>query len=56
MSEIIKIPGPDHSYHFDMNFRSIIDCLPCYMSIQDSSLKILFVNQTFINEFGDGIG
>ena len=56
MSEIIKIPGRDHSYHFDMNFRSIIDCLPCYLSIQDSSLKILFVNQTFIDEFGDGAG
>ncbi|MFO7557755.1 MAG: ATP-binding protein [Desulfobacterales bacterium] len=37
-------------------FRNIIDLLPIYLSIQDRDLKILFANQTFINDFGNGLG
>jgi len=38
------------------HFRNIIDLLPVYLSIQDRDLKILFANQTFINDFGNGLG
>ena len=34
----------------------IIDLLPCYISIQDLEHRLLFVNQSFKNDFGDGIG
>jgi signal transduction histidine kinase len=40
----------------DLTYKSIIDCLPCYLSIQDRSLNIIFVNQTFIRDFGEGVG
>ena len=34
----------------------IIDLLPCYISIQDREHRLLFVNQSFKNDFGDGTG
>ena len=34
----------------------IIDLLPCYISIQDLEHRLLFVNQTFKKDFGDGTG
>ena len=34
----------------------IIDLLPCYISIQDREHRLLFVNQYFKNDFGDGTG
>ncbi|MCG2721622.1 MAG: ATP-binding protein [Thermodesulfovibrionales bacterium] len=40
----------------DLGYRYLIDTLPCYLSIQDSSLHILFANQTFRNDFGNGTG
>jgi len=40
----------------DLTFKSVLDALPCYLTIQDADLNILFVNQTFKNDFGDGIG
>jgi signal transduction histidine kinase len=40
----------------DARFREIIDLLPVYLSIQDRELNILFANQTFINDFGNGVG
>ncbi len=40
----------------DLGYKAIVDLLPCYISIQDRSLRILFVNQTFRNDFGDGVG
>jgi signal transduction histidine kinase len=39
-----------------LGFRNIIDLLPCYLSIQDQSMHILFANQNFKNDFGEGIG
>ena len=43
-----KIPGLD--------FDHIIDHLPCSISIQDRDLNILFVNENFKRDFGDGTG
>ena len=40
----------------DLTFKSVLDALPCYLTIQDAQLNILFVNQTFKNDFGDGVG
>lgn len=36
--------------------RELTDLLPCYLSIQDRSFRILHTNQKFENDFGDGIG
>jgi signal transduction histidine kinase/FixJ family two-component response regulator len=36
--------------------RELFDLLPCYVTIQDRSFKILETNQTFENDFGDGVG
>ncbi len=37
------------------DYRNIIDLLPVYLSIQSRDLEILFANQTFKNDFGNGI-
>ncbi len=37
-------------------YSDIIDLLPVYLSIQSRDLEILFANQTFKNDFGNGIG
>ncbi|MCD6298567.1 MAG: PAS domain-containing protein, partial [Deltaproteobacteria bacterium] len=48
---------PDNGIIIDgLGFRSIIDLLPAYLSIQDHSMHILFANQTFKYDFGEGIG
>lgn len=39
-----------------LNQDQIIDQLPCYVSIQDRDLRILFVNESFKRDFGDGTG
>lgn len=36
--------------------QSIIDRLPCYITVQNRDLKIIYANQTFLNDFGDGVG
>ena len=43
-----NIPGLDLDH--------ILDHLPCYISIQDRDLRILFVNENFKRDFGDGTG
>ena len=40
----------------DLGYRGIIDLLPCYLSIQDRAMNILFANENFRKDFGDGIG
>ncbi|MBW2411801.1 MAG: GHKL domain-containing protein [Deltaproteobacteria bacterium] len=45
-----------YSQFHDLTFKSVLDALPCYLTIQDVNLNILFVNQTFLNDFGDGVG
>ena len=47
---------PDASQFHDLTFKSVLDALPCYLTIQDANLNILFVNQTFMNDFGNGVG
>jgi len=44
----LHIPG--------LNLDQIVDHLPCYISIQDRDLRILFVNENFKRDFGDGTG
>ena len=40
----------------DLGYRGIIDLLPCYLSIQDRSMNILFANENFRKDFGDSVG
>ena len=47
---------PDFSNFYDLTFKSVLDALPCHLTIQDANLNVLFANQTFINDFGNGIG
>lgn len=51
-----EMKQPDASQFHDLTFKSVLDALPCYLTIQDANLNILFVNQTFLNDFGNGIG
>ena len=39
-----------------LNLNHLVDYLPCYVSIQDRDLNLLYVNQKFKKDFGDGIG
>jgi signal transduction histidine kinase len=39
-----------------LNPNQFIDLLPCYISIQDRDLRILFVNHKFKMDFGDATG
>jgi nitrogen-specific signal transduction histidine kinase len=51
------IDRPDNSgIIIDLGFRAILDLLPCYLSIQNRSLQILFTNENFRKDFGEGIG
>ena len=47
---------PDFSNFYDLTFKSVLDALPCHLTIQDANLNVLFANQTFIDDFGNGIG
>ena len=47
-SEPTAIPG--------LNINHLVDHLPCYVSIQDRDLKLLYVNKKFKKDFGDGVG
>ncbi|MFZ0450158.1 MAG: ATP-binding protein [Desulfatiglandaceae bacterium] len=46
----------DRDFLGDMGYRSIIDLLPCYVSVQDVNLRILFANMSFEKDFGSGVG
>ena len=39
-----------------LNLDNLVDHLPCYVSIQDRDLQILYVNENFKKDFGDGVG
>ena len=41
---------------FDLAFSTILDLLPCYLSIQNRAMQILFANKNVVNDFGEGIG
>ena len=46
----------DNRTLLDMGYKGIIDLLPCYLSIQNRSMNILFTNENFRKDFGDGVG
>ncbi len=50
------IPTEVSSTLLDIGYRGIIDLLPCYLSIQDRSMNILFANENFRKDFGEGVG
>ncbi|MBW2432242.1 MAG: PAS domain-containing protein [Deltaproteobacteria bacterium] len=39
-----------------LKLDQLVDYLPCYVSIQDPNLQIIFVNANFKRDFGDGVG
>ena len=39
-----------------LQLDKLIDHLPCYVSIQDRDLQIIFVNENFKKDLGDGVG
>ena len=39
-----------------LNLNQLIDLLPCYVSIQDRDLRIIFANHIFKSDFGDAVG
>jgi signal transduction histidine kinase len=43
-----RIPG--------LNLDQLVDHLPCYVSIQDRNLNLIYVNAKFKRDFGDGVG
>lgn len=54
--EALMDPEAESKATDGLGFRNIIDLLPCYLSIQDRSMHILFANQNFKNDFGEGVG
>ncbi len=50
-----KKPTNDSSIS-GLNLNQLIDLLPCYISIQDRDLRIVFANQIFKSDFGDAVG
>jgi signal transduction histidine kinase len=39
-----------------LNLNHLIDLLPCYITVQDRDLRIIFANQIFKSDFGDAVG
>jgi signal transduction histidine kinase len=39
-----------------LNFNHLVDRLPCYVSIQDRDFQIIYVNEKFKKDFGNGVG
>lgn len=39
-----------------LNLDQLVDYLPCYITIQDRDLRLLYINKKFRKDFGDGIG
>ena len=39
-----------------LDLNHLVDHLPCYVSIQDRDLRLLYVNKKFKEDFGEGIG
>ncbi len=49
-------PSEKNGTILDLGYKGILDLLPCYLSIQDRSMQILFSNATFRKDFGEGVG
>ena len=55
-SQLPKDVAGATSNGFKLDLTQIIDLLPCYISIQDRDLRILFANRQFQSDFGDAVG
>ena len=44
------------SASFKLDLTQILDLLPCYVTIQDHELRIIYANQQFKSDFGGAIG
>lgn len=40
----------------DEHYKGLLDALPCYVTVQDSKLRILWANKPFLSDFGDPTG
>ncbi|MFZ5568990.1 MAG: ATP-binding protein [Thermodesulfobacteriota bacterium] len=50
-------PLPQHLQVIpELGFKSVLDSLPCYVSILDPEYRFLFLNQTIKNDFGEPAG
>jgi signal transduction histidine kinase len=47
---LVQTPVPD------FGFRALVDLLPCYLTVQDPQLRIVFANNAFIKDFGEAVG
>ncbi len=59
MSNKKRLPDNESADTFPisgLNQTKLIDLLPCYVSIQDRDLRIIFANQIFKSDFGDAVG
>lgn len=48
--------GNQGNLTWGLGYKAVLDLLPCYLSIQDPSFRIVQTNQAFRNDFGEGIG
>lgn len=55
-SQLPKDAASATSDAFKLDLTQIIDLLPCYVSIQDRDLRILFANRQLQSDFGDATG
>ena len=54
-----KRPGNDASAPVSipgLDYNNLVDHLPCYVSIQNRDLQILYINENFRKDFGNGVG
>jgi len=49
-------PSLESFYVAGLHLNNIIDLLPCYISIQDRDLRILYMNANFRRDFGNAVG
>lgn len=53
----ISATSPDSTNGaFDLDLARVLDHLPCYLSIQDRDLRILYANRAFRKDLGEGVG
>ncbi|MCP4689280.1 MAG: PAS domain-containing protein [Desulfobacterales bacterium] len=50
-----ELPG-NTSGAVDLDLTRVLDLLPCYLTIQDRNLNILYANRAFREDLGDGVG
>jgi signal transduction histidine kinase len=40
----------------ELGFKSVLDSLPCYITLQDADFLILYANRTLTDDFGNAVG